>query len=101
MVQQGNQEALSAINGIGPKKAEHLILHLKHKVIKLLEQGALEAVPGGSASQRQDIAQVLKSLNYSKQEIGAALHYLNEQYPAAIPFDQLMRHALGFLAKQR
>ena len=66
------------------------------------DQQRIEINPASSTGQRQNVAQVLKSLNYSKQEISAAIHYLNEQYPAvAIPFDQLMRHALGFLAKHK
>ena len=103
VVQRADQDALSAINGIGPKKAEQMIMHLKHKVTKLVDSNALDlpGEPSGASTARQEIAQVLKSLNYSKQEISGALHYLNENYKAPnMPFDQLMRHALGFLAKR-
>jgi Holliday junction DNA helicase RuvA len=100
VVQRGDEDALSAINGIGPKKAEHLLMHLKHKVAKMIDKG-LEMPESPAFSSRQDIAQVLKSLNYSKPEITAALNYLNENYgEPALPFDQLMRHALGYLAKR-
>ncbi len=99
-IQAGNEDALSAVSGIGAKKAEQIIVQLKHKVAKLVESGA---AAGGSQTleERHNISQVLKSLNYSRQEISAAMNYLNEQYPGnAIAFDQLMRQALAFLAKR-
>jgi Holliday junction DNA helicase RuvA len=100
VVQRGDEDALSAINGIGPKKAEQLLMHLKHKVAKMIDKG-LEIPDSPAFSSRQNIAQVLKSLNYSKPEITAALNHINENYAEpAIPFDQLMRHALGYLAKR-
>ena len=93
VVQRADEDALSAINGIGPKKAEQMIVHLKHKVAKLLETNAIDLSddPSSVPSARQEIAQVLKSLNYSKQEISGALQYLNDNYKAPnMPFDQLM-----------
>lgn len=99
-VQSANEGALSAVSGIGAKKAEQIIVHLKHKVAKLVESGISL---GGSATleQRHNISQVLKSLNYSRQEISAAMNYLNDSYPSnSVAFDQLMRHALSFLAKR-
>ena len=99
-VQSGNEDALSAVSGIGAKKAEQIIVQLKHKVAKLIESGISL---GGSQTleQRYNISQVLKSLNYSKQEISAAMNYLNDTYPNnTVAFDQLMRHALGFLSKR-
>lgn len=99
-VQREDEKVFSSINGIGPKKAEQLMMHLKHKVAKMIDQG-IELPESPTFGSRADIMQVLKSLNYSKQEISAALNYLNENYSApTIPFDQLMRHALGFLAKR-
>lgn len=100
VIQLGDEKALSAINGIGGKKAEQLIVHLKHKVAKLIDQG-VSVGDSVTLENRHNISQVLKSLNYSKQEITAAMHYLNEHYPTpTLPFDQLMRHALSFLAKK-
>jgi holliday junction DNA helicase RuvA len=99
-IQASNEDALSAVNGIGAKKAEQIIVQLKHKVAKLVESGA---AIGGSQTleERHNISQVLKSLNYSRQEISATMNYLNEQYPGnAMAFDQLMRQALAFLAKR-
>jgi Holliday junction DNA helicase RuvA len=98
-IQSANEKALSSISGIGAKKAEHIIVHLKHKVAKLIDSG-IEINTMPALEKRHEISQVLKSLNYSKMEIALAMSYINEKYPGNIAFDQLMRHALAYLAKQ-
>jgi len=100
VVQTGNEEALSAINGIGPKKAEQVIMQLKHKVTKLLESG-IEVDSSANVSQWQDLSKVLVSLNYSRSEVAGALKYAQEtQQPGRASFDQLLRTALSYLAKK-
>ncbi len=88
------------MSGIGAKKAEQIIVQLKHKVAKLVESG----VALGSSEtleKRHEISQVLKSLNYSPQEIRSAMAYVNEKYPQnTVAFDALLRHALAFLSKR-
>jgi Holliday junction DNA helicase RuvA len=96
-----NDKALSAINGIGAKKAEQLITSLKHKVAKLIEKGG---VPTESMQQDfvqwQNINDVLASLGYSRQEIGGAIKYLTETNKGQnYSLDQLIRSALGYLSK--
>lgn len=99
-VQSGNEDALSDVSGIGEKKAEQIIVQLKHKVAKLIESGA-HIGASATLEKRHEISQVLKSLNYSPQEVRAAMNYINEQYPqSSVAFDQLVRHALAFLAKR-
>ena len=99
-VQSGNEEALSDVSGIGAKKAEQIIVQLKHKVAKLLESGA-HIGASATLEKRHEISQVLKSLNYSRQEISAAMNHINDNYPGAgVAFDQLVRHALAYLAKR-
>ena len=99
-VQTGNEDALSAVSGIGAKKAEQIIVQLKHKVAKLVESGT-HLGASATLEKRHEISQVLKSLNYSRQEISAAMNHLNDQYPqSSVAFDQLVRHALAFLAKR-
>jgi holliday junction DNA helicase RuvA len=99
-VQTGNEDALSDVSGIGAKKGEQIIVQLKHKVAKLLESGA-QIGASATLAKRHEILQVLKSLNYSRQEINAAMNYLNENYPSAsVAFDQLVRHALAYLSKR-
>ena len=99
-VQAGNEDALSNVSGIGAKKAEQIIVQLKHKVAKLVESGATLGV-SATLEKRHEISQVLKSLSYSPQEIRAAMNHLNDQYPSnTVAFDQLVRHALAYLAKR-
>lgn len=98
-IQQANEKALSSVNGIGAKKAEQIIVALKHKIAKISLHPELQKAPANQA--RHQVNEVLKSLNYSKQEINAAMNYLNEeQASAALTFDQLMRQALTYLAKK-
>lgn len=96
----GDERALSSVTGIGAKKAEQMIVQLKHKVSKLLESGI--KIEGAHVAQRwQTISEVLTSLNYSKQEISGAIRYLSENSTnTQASFDQLMRNALSFLAKR-
>lgn len=99
-VQSGNEDALSDVSGIGAKKAEQIIVQLKHKVAKLIESGA-HVGASATLEKRHEISQVLKSLNYSPQEVRAAMNHINEQYPqSSVAFDQLVRHALAFLTKR-
>lgn len=96
---QDNVKKLSDINGIGEKKAEQLIVHLKRKVTKLMEKGELNL----SAQESQEwytLTQALESLGYSRQEIkGAIAHLSSTENSTMLPFDQLMRRALGFLSR--
>ena len=99
-VHTGNEDALTKVNGIGAKKAEQMIVQLKHKVAKLIDSG-VELGEADSLGQWQTVSQVLQSLNYSRGEIAAAIKHVNDQPAAAqLSFDQLMRHALSFLAKK-
>lgn len=100
VVQAANEDALSNVSGIGAKKAEQIIVQLKHKVAKLIESGAALGT-SATLEKRHEISQVLKSLNYSPQEIRSAMNYVNEKYPQnSVAFDALLRHALAFLAKR-
>lgn len=100
VVQAGNDQALSAINGIGQKKAEQLIMQLKHKVVKLLESG-IEIDQPGNVVQWQDLSKVLVELKYSKAEVTQALKYVQEtQQPGGAKFDVLLRSALSYLSKK-
>jgi Holliday junction DNA helicase RuvA len=99
-IQQGNQDALSSISGIGEKKAEQMIVQLKHKVSKLLKSG-IEFEDGQQVMDMHNVIQVLSSLNYSRSEINSAVGWLHEQNKGVIvPFDKLVRQALSFLSKK-
>lgn len=101
-VQEGDDKALSAVNGIGPKKAEQMVVQLRHKVAKLVEEGIGDTIEGAtSLEQWKNVTDVLKSLNYSRQEIDATLSHLRKEYGGkACAFDELMRSGLSFLAKR-
>lgn len=99
-VQQGDADVLSSVSGIGQKKAEQMIVQLKHKIDKFIKINPL-------IDQHEDImdvhnvSQVLTSLNYSRNEIHAAINWLQEQNKGVqVPFDKLIRQALSFLAKK-
>lgn len=98
-IHTGDEQALTKVSGVGSKKAEQLIVHLRHKVAKLLESGAVETT--GSLGQLTTVTQVLQSLNYSRAEIAMVLKQLHDQpHIDGMPFDQIMRTALSFLAKK-
>ncbi len=96
----GNLDALSSVSGIGPKKAEQLMVQLRHKVSQLSTMMD-ESVESVDAVRWKDVADALGSLNYSRQEVSRAMQFLHEtQAGKPAPFDELFRHALSFLAKR-
>ena len=98
-VQMEDIKALSSVSGIGAKKAEQIIVHLKHKVAQLIK--SVEMMQGALSTQWHEMAQVLESLKYTKAEVVQALQYVRAQYvQQEAPFDALMRCALSFLAKK-
>jgi Holliday junction DNA helicase RuvA len=102
-IQTADIKTLSSISGIGPKKAEQLIMQLKHKVTALLDREWSEQRSHDTVAfeQWKNITQVLQSLNYSRQEVDQALSYIaQESQGSDISFDVLMRKALSFLAKR-
>ena len=101
-VQSGDEKALSVVNGIGAKKAEQMIIQLRDKVSKLVELGLGDKLQGEeSLGHWRNVSQVLKSLNYSRQEIEAALTYIRKKYSGTTSsFDELIRGSLSFLAKK-
>lgn len=99
-VQQEDVAALSKVSGIGAKKAEQIIVQLKHKVANLIKLG-VQLDDGGDIEAWHTIGEVLESLNYSRTEISQAMKHLKQEHPnTQLPFDQLMRHALSFLSKK-
>ena len=97
VIQRGDQKALNAINGIGVKKAEQIIVQLKYKIEKLISSGV--AMPSKATSSITEIKEVLKSLKYSSYEVNAALTHLKEQDSFHESFDIQIRRALSFLSK--
>lgn len=99
-VEQGDEKLLSSISGVGAKKAEQLIVQLKHKVAKLIKSG-VKFEGAAHISEIHNVSEVLQSLNYSRREIDVAVDWLRDQHDGSqIPFDTLLRRALSFLAKK-
>lgn len=103
-IQGGKDTTLSKISGIGAKKAEQIIVHLKHKVNKLIEDG-LSVSTTSETHHWKTVSDALTALNYSRSEIHQAIKYVQEQSAAdatqqAYTFDYLLRRTLVFLAKK-
>lgn len=101
-----DERALSAVPGIGPKKAEQLIVLLGHKREKLEESLAHEKGVSGQNTHvtgaLRDTSQALETLGYSRAEITRAVQFVREhdQYAQGAGVDQLLRVALGYLAQR-
>lgn len=104
IVNSQNEKALSNVNGIGEKKAEQIIVTLKHKVSKLLTSGQISISDDQQQNfvQWQNINDVLCSLGYTKQETSQAIQHLSKKYTGEnISLDQLIRSALTFLTANK
>lgn len=99
-INTADEKALSRVNGIGSKKAEQIIVALKHKVVRLISSGKCSA-DGLKSQVWQEVSQALESLNYSRSEITNAMHYLAGNTTTEEPsFPLLLRSALSFLSKR-
>jgi Holliday junction DNA helicase RuvA len=95
---QQDLKQLSTVSGIGSKKAEQIIVQLKHKIDKLVEQKEFSNL--NSVQHIAEVRNVLLSLNYSNPEIVKALDYIKQNSSEqAVTFDAALRRALSFLAK--
>jgi len=100
-IQTGSEKTLSKVSGIGGKKAEQMIVQLKHKVAKLIKSG-VELGDAQHIAHWNTVTEALESLNYSRSEINRAMSHLQKDYAddTNVSFDQLMRQALAVLTKQ-
>ncbi len=97
---QNNLKQLSSVSGVGPKKAEQLLLFLRDKVTGLLEDG-LE-FGGSSLTNWHEVSAVLTKLNYSRTEIAQAMQHLTAQFAGKpVGVDELLRYALGYMTQGR
>ncbi len=100
-ISTGDDQILSKVNGIGKKKAEQIIVQLKHKVANLIETGAVDVSDMKDISYFNDVSLALQSLNYSRIEIGRAMEYVKKNIKGDnLTFDLLLRQALFYLSKQ-
>ncbi len=96
-VMQGDQKLLSQVSGIGARKAEQIIVHLKHKVNELLDKNILDS--GQNNVQWLSVSQALEALGYSKAEVQRALSNVKKESSFDQKFDILLKKALLVLAK--
>jgi holliday junction DNA helicase RuvA len=98
-VDQEDSSILSKVSGIGVKKAEHMIVYLKHRIAsKGIFLG--DTVSGGVSLNWKEVGQALRSLGYSQAEIQGARAFVQKQNVDKPSFDELLRAALSFLSKK-
>lgn len=95
-IHQEDARILSSAPGVGIKKAEQMILHLKHKVDKI---SGLVFQVSESSNTLHDVIQALSALNYSKTEISFAINQLKNDENKKDSFDYMLKKALAHLAK--
>jgi holliday junction DNA helicase RuvA len=94
----GDQAALSSVSGVGPKKAEQIVVQLRSKVDHLIESPAMSGSTNALAW--KEVSDALVALNYSRPEISRALQQVAEQQAGkSVLFPELLRNALAHLAK--
>ena len=98
-IEKEDASIFNKVSGIGKKKAEHMIVVLKHKMSPELEVVADSEISSFTKSWK-DVSSALSSLNYMSSEIQAARAYVQKQNLERDSFDVLMRCALSFLSKK-
>lgn len=99
VISSSDEKKLSSVNGIGAKKAEQIIVQLKHKVAKLITSGKIKVGENKSFVQWQNLSEALVSLGYNRQEINNTLVQIRKEKIQNFSFDQLLRRSLSFLSK--
>jgi len=92
---QGNAPFLQGIKGIGAKTAQRIIVDLKGKVSK--EPIPFEKVETGYNTTKEEALSGLIILGFPKMMAEKALNRIIEKEGAALPVEQLIRHALKIL----
>lgn len=101
-LQQGNLDKLGTVKGLGPKKAELLVMHARSKrdALAALQRHTLSTTSSKHHNSFEDVYQALQTLNYSSIEITPVLQALHQDsalYEAS--FDVVMRRALTLIAR--
>ena len=92
-------ETLNAVDGIGLKKAESIIVQLKDRV-KKLELSHSDSSSYKAATMVKQLSEVLSSLGYSRFEINSAIERVKQNGRGEGSFDSLLRASLSLLAKK-
>lgn len=98
IINEQDHKGLSSVHGIGTKKAEQIIIQLKHKIANLIDTEFNEIT---ETTHFKNVNDVLSSLNYNRTEITQTIDFLRKNHTKDdITFDQMLRHALSFLSKR-
>jgi Holliday junction DNA helicase RuvA len=97
---EGNLKRLVSIPGVGKKMAERIILELRDKALKLVDQDMAPlvrtALPG--ADLREDALSALINLGYKSLVAGEVLDNVIRQSPEGLTLDLLLKNALKALS---
>lgn len=100
VVATNDARALSQVHGIGPKKAELIIMQLKDKVAKMSTDD-FQPAQHSSLHTIKQISAALTALHYKPSEVSRALEHISKQSDLeARSFDELLKQALSVLAKR-
>ncbi len=94
-------KALSSVSGVGARKAEALIVHLKDKVAKI-QIPQSEGQESGRAQVLKEVSDALSALGYARHEVHYGLEELKKNNDITVySTDILLRKALAVLAKRK
>lgn len=94
-VQEGDEDALTAIPGVGPKMARRILTELRDKFAA--EVPAWEGIPTAAAGPGDSVTRAVQSLvalGYKHQEARRAVQSALKQVDAQAPVEDLIRAAL-------
>ncbi|HBL98175.1 TPA: hypothetical protein DDZ86_00860 [Candidatus Dependentiae bacterium] len=98
----GDIKMLSSVSGIGARKAENIIVHLKNKAADLVGSGFEVGAQGAWARTLTEVSGALEGLGYQPYEVSSALNFLKEREAPTDPsVAPLLKQALSFLSRQR
>ncbi len=94
-VQEGDEEALTAIPGVGPKMARRILIELKDKFgVEALPWETMTATGVGETDTATQAVQSLVALGYKSQEARRAVQSALKQVNDQAPVEDLIRAAL-------
>ena len=97
---EGNLKRLVGIPGVGKKMAERIILELRDKAVKFLDQDMEPQVQTDSSGNdlREDALSALINLGYKSPVAGEVLDNVIRQSPIGLTLDLLLKNALKALS---
>ena len=91
---------LSSVSGIGSRKAEQIVISLRHKIDAFMKKNPSIDLSIPSTNMKE-LHEALTSLNYANNEIHAAVNKLKKEEKdfLELSFQQLLKKTLSYLAK--